>query len=177
MLYLGIFWLEFKKAIVLFEINALKFVWLLSFVKNKNPTKYAWFAYFLAGIWEYYSHISNQRPQICLLAKFGAKIKLLKSWTKNTLFWYLWAEVWKKYCHIWNRWICLVAKFGAKIKILKFVTENAWFGLEFENNIVTFEICTLEFVKYESLNHTVNFGVGSAFHFFWRSGSGSGFTL
>ena len=83
----------------------------------------------------------------------------------------------KKYCHIWNPWICLVAKFGAKIKILKFVAGNAWFGLEFENIIVTFDICTLEFVKYESLNHTVNFDIGSAFHFFWRSGSGSGSAL
>ena len=135
MLYLGIFWLEFKKAIALFEINALKFVWLQSFVKNKNPTKNAWFAYFLAGIWEYYSHISNQRPQICLLAKFGAKIKLLKSWTKNTLFWYLWTRVWKKYCHIWNQHpqICLNANFAKKQKSLNLkpkMYDSGIFGLE-----------------------------------------------
>ena len=37
MLHLGIFGLEFEKAILIFEINALKFVWLLSFVQNKNP--------------------------------------------------------------------------------------------------------------------------------------------
>ena len=36
MLYLGIFGLEFEKAIYIFEINALKFAWLQSFVQNKN---------------------------------------------------------------------------------------------------------------------------------------------
>ena len=39
----------------------------------------------------------------------------------------------------------------------------AIFGLEFENNIVIFEISALEFVKNEFLTHTVNFGKGSAF--------------
>ena len=37
MLDLGIFGLEFEKAIVIFEINALKFVGLQSLVQNKNP--------------------------------------------------------------------------------------------------------------------------------------------
>ena len=37
------------------------------------------------------------------------------------------------------------------------------FGLEFENNIVIFEISTLKFVISESLSHTVNFSIGSAF--------------
>ena len=36
MLYLGIFGV-FGKAIVKFEISALKFVWLQSLVQNKNP--------------------------------------------------------------------------------------------------------------------------------------------
>ena len=36
-------------------------------------------------------------------------------------------------------------------------------GLECENNIATLKISTLEFVKYESLTHTVNFAIGSAF--------------
>ena len=35
MLHLGIFGLEFEKTIVIFEINALKFVWLQSLVQNK----------------------------------------------------------------------------------------------------------------------------------------------
>ena len=37
MLYLGVFGLEFEKAIAIFEINALKFVWLQSLMQNKNP--------------------------------------------------------------------------------------------------------------------------------------------
>ena len=37
------------------------------------------------------------------------------------------------------------------------------FGLEFQNSIVIFEISTLEFVKNESLTHTMNFGIGSVF--------------
>ena len=46
------------------------------------------------------------------------------------------------------------------------------FGLEFENNIVIFEISTLKFVISESLSHTVNFGIGSAF----SEGPGSAFS-
>ena len=38
-----------------------------------------------------------------------------------------------------------------------------WGGLEFENNIVIFEISTLESVKNEFLTYTVNFGIGSTF--------------
>ena len=37
------------------------------------------------------------------------------------------------------------------------------FGLEFEKAIVMSEISTLKCLKYESLTHTVNFGIGSAF--------------
>ena len=37
------------------------------------------------------------------------------------------------------------------------------FGLEFEKAIAMSEISTLKCLKYESLTHTVNFGIGSAF--------------
>ena len=39
------------------------------------------------------------------------------------------------------------------------------FGLGFKNDIIIFEISTLKFVNIEpeSLTHTVNFGIGSAF--------------
>ena len=37
------------------------------------------------------------------------------------------------------------------------------FGLEFEKSIVISEVSTLDFFKNESLTHTVNFGIGSAF--------------
>ena len=36
-------------------------------------------------------------------------------------------------------------------------------GKYFKKTIVIFEISTLKFVKNESLTHTVNFGIGSAF--------------
>ena len=37
------------------------------------------------------------------------------------------------------------------------------FGLEFDKAIVISEISTLKCLKNESLTHTVNFGIGSAF--------------
>ena len=37
MLHLGIFGPEFEKVIVIFDINALKFVLLQTLVRNKNP--------------------------------------------------------------------------------------------------------------------------------------------
>ena len=46
------------------------------------------------------------------------------------------------------------------------------FGLEFESNIVAFEISTLEIVRYEPLTNIVNFGIGSAF----SKGPGSAFS-
>ena len=36
MFYLGIFGLEFEKAIIKFKINALKFLWLRSLVQKKS---------------------------------------------------------------------------------------------------------------------------------------------
>ena len=82
---------------------------------------------------ETYCHIWNQHPQIFLKAKFCAKMKILKSrtknvfflvflgwnlkilssclksvpsnfvWTKNAWFGYFGARMWKCYCHIWNK--------------------------------------------------------------------------
>ena len=46
------------------------------------------------------------------------------------------------------------------------------FGLESQKTIVLFEISTLKFVINESLTHTVNFGIGSAF----SKGPGSAFS-
>ena len=53
----------------------------------------------------FYCHISNQHPQICLISKFRAKIKILKFGIKNA-----WLEVflgWK------------LAKLGWKLSYLK----------------------------------------------------------
>ena len=46
------------------------------------------------------------------------------------------------------------------------------FGLEFEKAIVISEISTFEYLKKESLTHTVIFGIGCAF----SKGPGSGFS-
>ena len=49
----------------------------------KLGTKNALFGYFWTGIWKKHCHISNQRPWICLVAKFSAKIIIFKFGTKN----------------------------------------------------------------------------------------------
>ena len=44
--------------------------------------------------------------------------------------------------------VCLISKFGAKIKILNLGLKTSYFGifgLEFENNIIVFEINELDF--------------------------------
>ena len=46
------------------------------------------------------------------------------------------------------------------------------FGLEFYKTIVMFEVSTLKFFVSESLTHTVNFDIGSAF----SKGLGSAFS-
>ena len=83
-------------------------------------------------------------------------MKILKFGIKNTLFGYFWAGISKSYRHIWNQHsqICIIAKFGAKTKILKFGTKNTlngYFGGAIENNIVIFEISSLEFFLLQSL--------------------------
>ena len=81
--------------------------------------------------------------------------------TKNALFAYFWVGILKQYCHISNQHfrICLIATFAEKQKCLNLGPKMSYwvflkkkmpylgiFGLEFENNIVIFEISTLEFV-------------------------------
>ena len=83
-------------------------------------------------------------PSNLLNAKFCKKAKMPKLGTKNALLGYFWQEM--PYLGI--------------------------FGLEFWKAIVIFEISTLKFVKYESLTHIVNFGIGSAF----SKGPGSAFS-
>ena len=123
--------------------------------KNKLGTKNALFQS-LARMLKNYCHISNKRPPNWVIAKFRAKIRILKFGTKNCLILVFWAAILKSHCHISNQHprICLVAKFRAKIKILKFETKKSDFrivGLEFENVIVIFEISFLEFSLLQSL--------------------------
>ena len=37
---------------------------------------------FWRAILKNYCHFRNQRPQICIIAKFGAETKVVKFWTK-----------------------------------------------------------------------------------------------
>ena len=65
-----------------------------------------------------------------LKAKFRAKVKILKSWTKNVLIGFFWAGNWKIYCHR----IFPKARSCAKMRVLKSSTKNAlfgWFGQQF----------------------------------------------
>ena len=120
-------------------------------------------------------YIRNQRPQICFIAKFGVKIKILKFGSKNVLIAYFWVR---------NLKIILSylksepssssnSKFCNKTKNPKFGTKTI---------TVIFKISTLNFVKNEFLSPTVNFGTAYVFLKVWdplysRSWSGSMSTL
>ena len=83
-------------------------------------------------------HLWNQCQRIiCLVAKFGAKIKLsyLQSATPNLsnckILWKNWARISKNYCYILNQHsrICLIAKVCKKMtERLKLGTKNAVTG-------------------------------------------------
>ena len=133
--YLDVFGLEFENNISNVWNQHPKFVYLQNFVKKAKcqelgPKILLFVTYFWAEVWKYFCHIWNLCPRTCLVEKFGAKIKILKFWTKTTWFGYFWVVIWKTSCHIWNQRprICLVANFGAKMKIHKFRTKNALFG-------------------------------------------------
>ena len=64
MLYLGIFEMEYLKAIVTFEISKLEFLKLRE--KRKNPkfgTKNALFHFFFFKLGEKTRHICNEQPR------------------------------------------------------------------------------------------------------------------
>ena len=85
----GCFGQQFWKTIVIFEISTLEFALLQSFKKIKSfkfGIKNARFACFRVGIWIHYCHIWNQRSQIYLVAKFGAK-KLFLNLGPKCLIW------------------------------------------------------------------------------------------
>ena len=76
---------------------------------------------------------------------------MIKLGTKNGLSGYFWARISKNYCSIGNQHlrICLIANSGKKQKCLNLGAKIFYlgiFGLEYENNIVIFEISTFEFV-------------------------------
>ena len=111
--------------------------------------------YFWTGIWKYYCHVSNQHPQICLVAKFGSKIKILKFPTKNVLFEYFCTGTWENCYHVWNQHIrvCLIAKYHEIMKMPKFATKSAligYFWARILKTIVIFEISTFKFVYFQN---------------------------
>ena len=61
------------------------------------------FLCFWASISKSYCHIWNQHSQVCLIAKFCEKTKMLKFGTKNALFGYFWARILRSYYDIWNQ--------------------------------------------------------------------------
>ena len=123
--------------------------------------------YFGAGIWKYYCHVSNQRPRIWLVAKFVAKIKILKFRSKNALFW---DTIWKKLLSYLksapsNFSNC---KFGEKKNWGPKICDSSIFGLKYEKNIVIFEISICLIAKYHEIMKMPNFGTTSTlFGYFW----------
>ena len=101
-----------------FEIGNLKFAKVQKFCeKAKMPklgTKNALCGCFWAKIFENYWHTRNQHPQICLIAKFCEKKKMLKS--RIELVGYFSARILKNCYHIWNQHtqVCLIEKFREK---------------------------------------------------------------
>ena len=84
--YLGIFGLQYNKNY--YQISN-QHTWICETImfppkrkKKKFGNKNALFGS-LAGMLKNYSHISNKHPPNCLIAKFCAKIRILKSGTKR----------------------------------------------------------------------------------------------
>ena len=120
----------------------------------KFGTKNVRFLYFCIGIWKYYCHVSNQRPRICLVAKFCSKIKILKFGTKNDFILVFLGWNLKKLLS------CLISansnlpdcKFR-KTTMSKFETKNVWFEyfwVRILKTIVIFEISTFKLVKLQN---------------------------
>ena len=86
---LGISGLELENNIIIFEISALEFVWLWNFVKKwkwkclNKERKMPYLGSFRLEFEKRYSHIWNRGPWISFVAKFAAKLKILKFETKT----------------------------------------------------------------------------------------------
>ena len=118
----------------------------------KFETKNVLFGHFGVRFLKMYCPIWNQHPRICQTAKLREEIKMSKFGTRNTLFGYSRARILKKLLsylksstlefiklqNLVEKWKCI--NLGPKIPYFDiFVT------LKFENNIVIFEINTLDF--------------------------------
>ena len=87
--HLGIFGLQFSKNhYQIFNQHTLLCETIKFHAKQKTKKKKREQNYLLgslAGMLKNYSHISNKRPPNCLIAKFSAKIRILKFRTKRYL--------------------------------------------------------------------------------------------
>ena len=79
------------------------------------------------GMLKNYWHIYNQRPPICLIAKFRAKIRIPKFGTKNALFGCFGQQFWKTFVIFASSALNFAFFFLQKIKKLKFGPKNARF--------------------------------------------------
>ena len=107
---------SYLKSAPWYLLSGYKISWKMQM--PKLGAKNALFGYFPTGVWKTYCHTWNQRPWICLVAKFGTKLNILKFGTKNTWFGYFPVKILKQYCHIWDQHprICLIAKLCKKKK-------------------------------------------------------------
>ena len=124
-------------------------------------TKNALFGYFCTRVFKNYCYIWNQYLRICLIAKFCEETKVPKFGTKNTLLGCFWQKslIWVFLGENFKKTFVIFENSSLKLIYLQNFTEKekclnlgpempdlGIFGQEFENNIVIFEISTLEFV-------------------------------
>ena len=149
------FWFRYYLTINLNVIAPSNFSKTYFWHKNQNSSVYDQ-KYFIWVFWvavlKTYCHIWSQPPWICLIAKFSAKQKILKFWSKKVWFSYFWTRIWKNCFNVWNQGprICLTKILHAKVKTP--YLENL--GLEHEKVVVIFEINTLKLFWKESVAQT-----------------------
>ena len=140
-------------------------------LRTKNALLGLW-----AGMFKNYCHICNQRPPICLIAKFRAKIRILKFGTKNALFECFGQQFWKTIVifAISALEFALLQSLVQKIKNLKFGTKNArfpYFGAGIWNYYCRIwnqcpRICLI--VKFGAKIKILRFGTKNvSFRYFW----------
>ena len=129
---------------------------------RKLGPKNVLFGYFLARILKHFCHSWNQHLRISVIAKFCEGTKMSKFESKNANFGYFWPKI--PYLDIFGqelkkKLLSDLKSALSNLSIFKISRKKPKFGTK----MVIFEISTLKFVKNESLNHTVNFGIESTF--------------
>ena len=136
-----------KENIVFFKINFLELFKMQSFMQKRKSLNLEPKIPYLdisAGAWEYYCHIWNQQHRICPIAKFCAKLKIIKFGAKKALLGCFERLFWN-YCHIWNqhpgfcqKWVFnsysefwCTARFFLKLRGTFFLRFQVWLRLWF----------------------------------------------